>query len=103
MDLLITLIGNAAVDPIFRKRFLAEPLETADAYGFRLTKGEVDLLQQVFTKSQRSELERSFEALEKVLYLNVGGGCKKPPCAWTTYPPPQFRKDYIPDEKKKAA
>ncbi len=36
-DLLITLIGNAAVDPGFRELFLKNPLETADDYGFRLT------------------------------------------------------------------
>ena len=50
MDLLITIIGNAAVDPGFRQRLLNDPLRTADEYGFHLTKGEVEMLERVFTK-----------------------------------------------------
>ena len=101
MYLLITLIGNAAVDPVFRGMFLADPLGTAEKYGFRLTKGEVELLQIVFTQEMQETFERNFQILEQTLYKNVPEArCKKPPCAWSLYPPPEFRSLYF---EKKAA
>jgi len=102
MSLLITLIGNAAVDPIFRKRFLANPLAVADAYGFHLTKGEVDLLQRVFTDEMKDTFEGDFGRLEQTLYKNLLVKCRKPPCAWSLYPPPEFRPDYLVVEEKAA-
>lgn len=100
MSLLITLIGNAAVDPIFRQKFLEAPLATADAYGFLLTKGEVELLEKVFTKEMREAFERDFEKLEQRLYQNLAERCKRPPCAWSLYPPAAFRPDYVRDKEK---
>jgi len=81
MDLLVTVIGNAAVDPLFRDELLANPRAAIDLWGFRLTKGEVELLESMFTHRQ-TELRETFEALENVLYENLGGGviyaCQKP-------------------------
>jgi hypothetical protein len=104
MNLLVTLIGNAAVDPIFRHRFLEAPLATADAYGFLLTKGEVELLEKVFTKEMKEAFERDFEKLEQRLYQNLAVRCKRPPCAWSLYPPVAYRSDYLrAEEEEKAA
>ena len=71
MDLLVTLIGNAAVDPFFRKRFLDNPVDTADEYGFRLTKGEFEMMKTVFadlTQTEKNALQEAFVALENLLY-----------------------------------
>jgi hypothetical protein len=80
MDLLVTVIGNAAVDPVFREELLANPRAAIDLWGFRLTKGEVELLDAMFTHRQ-TELNERFEALENVLYENLRGviyACDKP-------------------------
>jgi|SRR5207245_147590 len=70
MDLLVTVIGNAAVDPLFREKLLANPRESIDTWGFRLTKGEVEMLEAMFTKGQE-ELSEKFQALEDALYQNL--------------------------------
>jgi hypothetical protein len=81
MDYLLTVIGNAAVDPIFREDLLLNPRETIDAWGLRLTKGEVELMEEMFGSNQ-DLLEERFEALEEVLYGNLNqpevGKCDKP-------------------------
>jgi hypothetical protein len=103
MDLLITLIGNAAVDPGFRKLFLEDPLGTADKYDFRLTKGDFEIMRTVFTKLNhegRERMERAFKALEHELYAQLEAAsvpapvvppkrCMKP-CGWSIYPPPEL-------------
>ena len=48
MDLLVTVIGNAVVDPQFRSRLLQNPRAAIDEWGFRLTKGEVEMLEAMF-------------------------------------------------------
>jgi hypothetical protein len=94
MELLITLIGDAAVDPNFREELLQDPLAAADAWGFRLTKGEVDLLLTMFTGDQRylAELESKFKMLEDQLYLKLPCGR---PCNMSAYPPPGPRRDRL--------
>jgi hypothetical protein len=81
MDYLLTVIGNAAVDPVFRKDLLSNPRETIDAWGLRLTKGEVELMEEMFG-SNKELLNDRFEALEDVLYGNLNqpktGRCDKP-------------------------
>jgi len=101
MDLLITLIGNAVVDPAFRARFLADPLGIADAYGFRMTKAEVDLMLAVFTQEPDTitSFETSFHQLQETLYARQQ--CPTPPCGWSLYPPPQFRDDYQSQSQRK--
>ncbi|HTZ95920.1 MAG TPA: hypothetical protein VMB18_05960 [Terriglobales bacterium] len=92
MDMLITLIGNAAVDPVFRKRFLDNPVDTVDHYRFRLTKGEFELLQAVFTNlkpQEKATLEETFAALEDNLYAKIEP-CGRP-CVWSLCPPPELR------------
>jgi hypothetical protein len=91
VDLLITLIGNAAVDPEFREKFLDAPLKTADEYGFRLTKGEVELLTRVFTQRLKDKLAQNFKSLQDALYENLQEMCHRPPCLWSVYPPPKYR------------
>ncbi len=103
MEFLITLIGNAVVDPLFRERFLNDPVETADQYGFRLTKGEFDMMRTVFAKletNEKDDLEQVFFALEEVLYNNLwtraqkvgllhDPKCPTRPCLWSVFPPPE--------------
>lgn len=89
MDLLITLIGNAAVDPFFRKSFLDDPNATVERCHFRLTKGEFDMLQTVFAsldENEKAALESAFHVLEDLLYLNLK--CGKP-CNWSISLPAQ--------------
>jgi len=93
MDLLITLIGNAVVDPFFRKRFLDNPVDIVDHYRFRLTKGEFELLQTVFVglePQEKEKLEKAFSVLQEILYVKIGP-CPKPPCLWSLYPPTELR------------
>ncbi|MGB6249799.1 MAG: hypothetical protein WCC78_02160 [Terriglobales bacterium] len=97
MNLLITVIGNAAVHPEFRKELLNDPLATIDRWGFHLTKGEVELLEKMFTKNL-SKLRKNFEALENTLYGNLPP-CPKP-CSMSLYPPPGKARE---DLKKAAA
>jgi len=89
MDFLITVIGNAAVDFEFRNRLLLNPVETINAWGLRLTKGEVELMNEMFG-SRTEDLKRTFQALEDVLYNNLGqpkvGRCNKP-CKMSISPP----------------
>jgi hypothetical protein len=91
MDLLITLIGNAVVDPLFRKKFLDSPVDVADHYGFQLTKGEFEMMQTVFSHfkpGEKEQLEQAFSVLEERLYLKLK--CPRP-CHWSIFPPPEFR------------
>lgn len=91
MDLLITLIGNAAVDPLFRKRFLDNPIDIVDHYRFRLTKGDFELLQTMFTNltpQEKQKFEEMFSALEEILYAKIN--CVHP-CRMSLYPPPELR------------
>ena len=93
MELLVTLIGNAAVDPFFRKRFLDNPVDTADEYGFRLTKGDFEMMKAMFTDltpKERVDVEGAFVTLENWLYkkleANVILTCGRP-CYLSIYPP----------------
>jgi hypothetical protein len=89
MDLLVTVIGNAAADPEFRARLLDNPRKTVDDYGFRLTKGEVELLTMIFTPSMKADLDRNFGLLQGTLYkpLIDGGVCHNPPCRFSVATP----------------
>jgi hypothetical protein len=91
---LLTLIGSAAVDYRFRAKFLKDPVSTARAYGFQLTKFDAYMLNQVFTPELSASLEEKFGELEQVLYQNLSGSvqamwpgfCMKP-CGWSLMPP----------------
>lgn len=91
MNLIITVIGNAAVDPDFRKSLMKDPLATIDAWGFRLTKGEVEMLEAVF-RPDAPELAAAFQKLEDQLYATLEKHlvpkvrCVKP-CKWSLYAP----------------
>ncbi len=114
MDLLITLVGNAAVDPGFREKFLDDPLGTADAYGFRLTKGDFEIMNTVFynlTDAEKAELDQVFHALEIALYSKLLAVAAPPPkkcmkpCGWSIFPPPKFDdlREIIVEQQQKAA
>jgi hypothetical protein len=93
MDLVITLIGNAAVHPKFREIFLRDPIGTADKYGFRLTKGDFEIMTTVFAnlkEEERERMERAFRDLEEELYNKLRPACMKP-CKWSLEPPPGLR------------
>jgi hypothetical protein len=104
MDLLITLIGNAAVDPGFRELFLDNPLGTADEYGFRLTKGDFQIMTAMFTNlndEEKASLEEAFKTLEDMLYSKMESAALAPPptrppctkpCTLSIYPPPGLPK-----------
>ena len=105
MECLITLIGNAVVDPNFRKMFLQNPVDTIDHYGFRLTKSDYHLMLQVFgnlTASEQEELEEKFLVLEAVLYVKIKPPCT-PPCFWSIAPPPEFRSKVMEPKEKQVA
>ena len=70
MDFLVTVIGNAVVDPLFREKLLANPRGAIDTWGFRLTKGEVEMLEAMFTHEQE-KLKKKFHGLEDALYENL--------------------------------
>jgi hypothetical protein len=104
MELLVTLIGNAAVDPFFRKRFLDNPVDTADEYGFRLTKGEFEMMKTVFadlTQTEKNALQEAFVALETLLYKQLDRTCPTRPCLWSIFPPPEPRE--LRKEREKVA
>jgi hypothetical protein len=70
MDFLVTVIGNAAVDYKFRKALLKNPRAAIDKWGFRLTKGEVEMMLAMFGSEQKI-LEERFKELEDILYDNL--------------------------------
>jgi hypothetical protein len=70
MDFLLTVIGNAAVDPLFREDLLLNPRATIDEWGLRLTKGDLQMMEAMFGRRQ-DELEQRFKALEDLLYDNL--------------------------------
>jgi hypothetical protein len=95
MDLVITLIGNAAVHPKFREIFLNDPIGTADKYGFRLTKGDFEIMSTVFAnlkEEERGRMEQAFKDLEEELYMKLKPTCMKP-CKWSLEPPPALREE----------
>jgi hypothetical protein len=88
MEFLITLIGNAVVNPTFREKFLDAPAQTIRDYGFRLTKGDHELMMQVFgklTPAERLELDNAFLTLENQLYAKVETVICGKPCRWSIY------------------
>ena len=95
MDLVITLIGNAAVHPKFREIFLNDPIGTADKYGFRLTKGDFEIMTTVFAnlkEEEKERMERAFKGLEEELYEKLKPTCAKP-CKWSLEPPLLLREE----------
>jgi len=99
MDSLITLIGNAVVDPIFRGKFLARPVDTTDHYGFRLTKADFELMRTVFEDlgdPDKLEFEEAFLTLENLVYGRIERkiGCQSRPCFMSISPPPDLRADW---------
>jgi len=97
MDVLVTVIGNVVVDPYFRKRFLDDPVGITDAYGFRLTKGDFEMMKTMFadlTPTEKNAFEEAFGDLQHLLYKVCD-----PPCHHSIYPPPEpeeLRKERVP-------
>lgn len=108
METLITLIGNAAVDPFFRKRLLDNPVDLVDAYGFRFTKGDFEMMKAIFAdleENEKEEMNGAFNKLEGLLYKNLEGMswiCGHP-CNMSIYPPGQPHELRKEREKPKAA
>jgi hypothetical protein len=114
MNLLI-IIGNAVVDYHFRALLLQnDPQSIVEAYGFRLTKGEMLMLNALFTQNTM-KLNNFFQALEDQIYANIeaqglGGpqlvgaaqqgnvpaalGCTKRPCTLSLKPPKTIEKEW---------
>ena len=95
MDLLVTVIGNAVVHPDFREALLKDPLEAIDAWAFRLTKGEEEMLIQIFghaeKKEERKEMEQKLYELETLVYKYIVPPCGKP-CRMSIPAPLHVRK-----------
>jgi len=72
MDLLATVIGNAVADPEFRARLLDDPRGALDEWGFRLTKGEVRMLDVIFTSDKKKVLMDKFDELQDALLHGLG-------------------------------
>lgn len=99
MDLLITLIGNAAVDPVFRKKLLANPVDVSDHYGFHFTKSDFELMKIMFDRlsnPEKDQFEKAFLALEELLYKKIPSkiGCQTRPCFMSISPPAELRADW---------
>ncbi len=85
---LLVIIGNAAVDPIFRAALFKDSLAIARRYGFQLTKFEARVLKKVFRSENAAKLELAFKALQDALHsslplnrdCNIVLMCKRPPC-----------------------
>ena len=90
MDLLITVIGNAVADTEFRERLLRDPLTALDEWGFHLTKGEIEMMQEVLPRASEEELRNKFQALHETLYAK--NYCPTKRCSMSAYPPPTQRK-----------
>lgn len=90
MDLLVTVIGNAVADPAFRTRLLDDPRGTIDEWGFRLSKGEVRMLDAMFTKDKKDKLAKQFDILQEQLIdaMPKSLGCTIRRCpGFGCYPP----------------
>ena len=105
MDLLITVIGNAVLDPVFRARLLEDPLQALDDWRFRLTNSEFAMLQDMFSKlsqQQKGDLKDKLHSLGTMLYQNREGAtdrnvempCPTRRCVASVYPClPELRVD----------
>jgi hypothetical protein len=91
MDLLVTVIGNAVVDPLFREELLANPRAAIDTWGFRLTKGEVEIMEAMFS-SHQTVLREKFLGLEEALYKNLEIFACDKPCRMAVSRPVAFKK-----------
>ncbi len=88
MDLLTTVIGNAVADPAFRDQLLQNPIETLDNWGFRLTKGEVEIMEEVLHREPAEQLRTKFQALREGLYGKAEVVlCPEKICKMSAYPP----------------
>jgi len=67
MDFLATVIGNAVADPAFRTRLLDDPRGAIDEWGFRLSKGEMRMLDEMLTEDKKEKLAQAFDNLEEQL------------------------------------
>ena len=89
MDLLITVLGNAVVHDKFRETlFNGDPVAAVEAWGFRLTKGDNELLREIF-KGDRiyiNDLKGKFNELYEQVYKNILSNCGRP-CKMSVDPP----------------
>jgi len=91
MDFLITVLGNALVQDEFRETlFNGDPVAAAEAWGFRLTKGEGEMLKLIFTGDDdyKNQLRARFDSLETQVYVNIkeAFACDRP-CRMSVPPP----------------
>jgi hypothetical protein len=61
MDLLITVIGNAVVHEGFREKLFDDPIDAINTWGFHLTKGDLELLIDIFGEKRRKQTEQKKE------------------------------------------
>jgi hypothetical protein len=65
---LIAIIGNAVLDPDFRRELLSNPVATAEDYGFQLTRGEAEELEKLAsTKGLAGKLNQQMGEVQNTL------------------------------------
>jgi hypothetical protein len=88
MDLLIAVVGNAVADAGFRDLLWVDPVQAISTRGFRLTKGEVEMLMAIF-KNAPAEVRNAFKLLDDQIDDQLGKvptvACTGRPCKWSVY------------------
>jgi hypothetical protein len=88
MDLLITVIGNAVADANFREALLNDPLAAIQEWGFRLTKGDVEMLLAIFhDQSLRDEFKDLEDGVYGQFHKYLVPDCTGRPCRLSAYHP----------------
>jgi uncharacterized Fe-S radical SAM superfamily protein PflX len=65
---LIAIIGNAVLDPDFRRELLSNPVATAENYGFQITNGEAQELEKLrINRNLASGLSEQMEVVQNTL------------------------------------
>ena len=88
MDLLIAVVGNAVADAGFRDLLWVDPVQAISTRGFRLTKGEVEMLVAIF-KNAPDVVRDAFKVLDDQVDAQLGKvptvDCTGRPCKWSVY------------------
>ncbi len=91
MDLLVTVIGNAVADPAFREVLVENPRKAIDDWGFRLSKGEMRIVDSMFAAEDKPTVLKAFDNLQDLLFQAMRKTppfCPQKAClAFGCYPP----------------
>lgn len=88
MDLLIAVVGNAVADAGFRELLWSNPIQALSTRGFRLTKGETEMLEAIFLNAPpevRETFKRLDDQVDQQLSKSPTVACTGRPCKWSVY------------------